>query len=51
VLIVRDFSKGLRAAAVAKATIDLASLKPTNQCLALKDNLLKAVNVVVKELT
>jgi hypothetical protein len=50
-LIVKDFSKGLGVAVVAKATTNLASLEPTNECLALKDNLLKAVDVVVKEST
>jgi MULE transposase domain len=49
--IVKDFSKGLSVAVVAKATTDLASLKPINECLALKEDLLKAVDVVVREST
>jgi hypothetical protein len=50
-IIVRDFSKGLGAAVVAKATTDLASIKPTNECMALEDDLLKAKEVVVGEST
>jgi hypothetical protein len=50
-LIIRDFSKGLSAAVAAKATADLAGLKPIDECLALEDDLLKAVNVVVGEST
>jgi hypothetical protein len=50
-LIVRDFSKGLGAAVAAKATTDLAGLEPTDECLALDNDLLKAVDVVVREST
>jgi len=50
-LIVGDFSKGLRAAVAAKAIADLASIKPTNECIALEDDLLKATKVVVREST
>jgi len=48
-LIVGDFSKGLGAAVVAKATADLTGFKPTDDCLPLEDDLLKAVDVVVRE--
>jgi hypothetical protein len=50
-LIVRNFFKGLRAAVAAKAIADLAGIKPTNECIALEDDFLKATEVVVREST
>jgi hypothetical protein len=50
-LIVGDFSKGLGAAVATKATADLTGVDPTDECMALQDDLLKAKEVVVGEST
>jgi hypothetical protein len=48
--IVGDLSKGLGAAVAAKATADLASIEPTDECMAPQDDLLEAAAAAVAKL-
>jgi hypothetical protein len=49
-LICRDFSKGLRAAVAAKATLDLAKTAPTDEVFSLKPSaILDATKVIVSK--
>ena len=50
-IIVGDFSRGLSAAAAARATADLAGIEPTDECMALEDDFLEAKEVIVGEST